>query len=62
MEVTVSRTLSAYMLDRLTDRSAIASLLFKKTMSWSRMRRYRTSVPFKELQKHHDVEGLESVP
>lgn len=62
MEVAVSRARSAYTPHRVPVESAIASLLFKKTTCLSRIRKYRTSVPFRQPQKGHDVEGLGSVP
>jgi len=55
MEITLSFTLSAYMLDRFSIRSVIASLLLRTTISWPKSRRYRISVPFRgQLQSHHD--------
>ena len=45
MKVTLSHTLSGYMLDRFSTRSVIASLLLRTTISWPKSRKYRTSVP-----------------
>ena len=47
MEITLSLTLSAYMLDRFSTRSAMASLLLRTTTSRPNSRKYRTSVPFR---------------
>ena len=47
MKITLSLTLSAYMLDRFSTRSVIASLLLRTTISWPKSRRYRTSVSFR---------------
>jgi len=45
VKIALSRTLSAYMLDRFSTRSVIASLLHRTTISWPKSRKYRTSVP-----------------
>ena len=47
MKIILSLTLSAYMLDRFSTRSVMASLLFKMTISRPKSRRYRISVPFR---------------
>ena len=55
MKIISSRTLSAYMIDRFSTRSVIASLLLRTTISWPKSRRYRTSVSFEgQPQKGHE--------
>jgi len=59
MEITLSFTLSAYMLDRFSIRSVIASLLLRTTISWPKSRRYRTSVPFRGRSQNRNRTTLE---
>jgi hypothetical protein len=48
--MTLSLTLSAYMLDRFSIRSVTDSLLLRTIISWPKSRRCRISVP---LRGHH---------
>ena len=55
VKMTLSLTLSAYIPDRFSIRSVIASLLLRTTISWPKSRRYKTSVPFRgQLQNRHE--------
>jgi len=47
VKITSPLTLSAYMPDRLSIRSVIASLLLRTTISWPKTRKCRTSVAFR---------------
>jgi len=59
MKIISSHTLSAYMIDRFSTRSTIASLLLRTIISWPKSRRYRTSVPFGgQPQKGHEQNGF----
>ena len=47
VNITLSPTLSAYVLDRFSIKSTMASLLLRTTISRSKSRKYRTSVAFR---------------
>jgi hypothetical protein len=61
--MTASLTLSAYILDRFSIKSEMASLLFRATISLPSTRKYRISVPFKGRPQHlHETKQLQSLP
>jgi hypothetical protein len=63
VEVAVSLTLSAYMLDRFSIKSEMASLLLRATISLPNTRKYRISVPFKGRRQHlHEAKQVQSLP